>query len=126
MADTFHIDSAGTGSWHAGSRPHPQTLEQLLRNGIDAGDGRARQVTDDDFMRFHHIVAMDRTNLVDLERAANQLPITTSTCTLLLDYAQGTDLRDVPDPYYEGGFDIVFDLIMDGCEGLFDTLLAQA
>ncbi len=126
VADAFVIDSAGTGSWHAGSRPHPQTQAELVRNGIEVGNGVARQVTPADFSSHAHIVAMDQDNLADLERLASQLPATTANCTLLLDHARSTDLRDVPDPYYEGGFDAVFDLVMDGCTGLLDTLLAQA
>src|SRR4028119_1773635 len=39
----IEVDSAGTGDWHIGDRPHAGTLEILKVNGIPEGS-RARQV----------------------------------------------------------------------------------
>ncbi len=36
----------------------------------------------------------------------------------LLDYANHTDVHDVPDPYYSDNFDHVYRLVDDGCRGL--------
>jgi protein-tyrosine phosphatase len=36
----------------------------------------------------------------------------------LLQFARSTTMREVPDPYYAGGFDRVYEMIFDGCEGL--------
>ena len=47
----------------------------------------------------------------------------TDRIVLLLDYAEGDGPRDVPDPYYEGGFDGVYDLVYRGCEGLLKHIL---
>ena len=43
---------------------------------------------------------------------------------LLLDYAEKTELTEVPDPYGVGmsGFETVYGLIEQGCIGLLDTL----
>ena len=38
--------------------------------------------------------------------------------TLFLDLLPDHPLRDVPDPYYEDGFDTVLDLIEHGCDAL--------
>lgn len=35
-----------------------------------------------------------------------------------------TDARRVPDPWYEGGFDHVLDLLEDACAGLYDHIAA--
>jgi protein-tyrosine phosphatase len=35
----------------------------------------------------------------------------------LLDFAVG-DVGDVPDPYYTGSFDYVYELVEEGCRGL--------
>lgn len=111
----FIIDSAGTGSWHVGEPPHHGTLAVLARRGIDPGDQRARQITRHDFDRFDYIVAMDHENLAALERFRRD---GRARVSLLLSHAPGLSVREVPDPYYTGGFDHVFDLIEAGCRGL--------
>ncbi|HBX60341.1 MAG TPA: phosphotyrosine protein phosphatase, partial [Methylophaga sp.] len=42
-----------------------------------------------------------------------------------LDFAEGRDETDVPDPYYGGqnGFNHVFDLVTDAAEGFYRTVL---
>ena len=37
---------------------------------------------------------------------------------MFLDFAPEVGKRDVPDPYYEGGFDAVFDLVETASRGL--------
>jgi protein-tyrosine phosphatase len=32
-------------------------------------------------------------------------------------------VRDVPDPYYSGGFDYVYELVRSGCQGLLAHIL---
>lgn len=59
------VDSAGTGSWHIGQPPHPESVAAGARAGLLV-DGRARKVIAADFDRFDIIVAMDRANLKDL------------------------------------------------------------
>ncbi|MGQ9925769.1 MAG: low molecular weight protein-tyrosine-phosphatase [Chloroflexaceae bacterium] len=111
----FLIDSAGTGSWHVGEPPHHGTLAVLSRRGIDPGDQRARQITRGDFDRFDYIVAMDHENLAALQRLRRD---GRARVSLLLSHAPGLSVREVPDPYYSGAFDQVFDLIDAGCRGL--------
>ena len=41
---------------------------------------------------------------------------------LFLDHAPETGRREVPDPYYEGGFDLVLDLIEAASDGLIAAL----
>lgn len=36
-----------------------------------------------------------------------------------------TDAKRVPDPWYEGGFDHVLDLLEDACEGLYASIMAK-
>src|SRR5690606_37518092 len=48
LGDRFHVDSAGTASYHTGARPHPRTVEVLRRHGIEA-TSVARTVTPEDF-----------------------------------------------------------------------------
>ena len=122
VADRLMIDSAGTHSYHLGHRPHPETQRELRAHDIEVGDGVSRLVTDEDFERFHYILAMDRDNLADLtehaQRCAGGDAIPEDVeLRLLLDHAP-VDEGEVPDPYYEGGYDHVYGLVHAGCTGL--------
>lgn len=68
------VDSAGTGSWHIGKGPDPRSCDEASRHGIDITHYRARQVTVRDFDRFDQIVALDASNLANLERIAPASP----------------------------------------------------
>lgn len=115
----WHIDSAGTGGWHAGDPPDGRMVEAAARRGIDLSPLRARQAAATDFTRFDHVFAMDRSNLADLSA------IRPSNAPASLDLFLGD--ADVPDPYYgePDGFDHVLDLISARMETLFDQLKAS-
>jgi len=113
------VDSAGTGGWHLGKPPDPRAQAEALRRGYDISDLRARQTQATDFSRFNLILAMDMDNLAALERlrpAGNETPV-----RLFLDYA-GQIGAEVPDPWYEGGFDHVLDLIEAASHRLAETI----
>jgi protein-tyrosine phosphatase len=57
---------------------------------------------------------MDESNVDDLRRAFGNY----ARLYRLLDFASQKHMRDVPDPYYTGNFDQVYELIEDGCRGL--------
>ena len=105
LAAEHHVDSAGTGAWHAGNPPDPRGLATARRRGYDNSAQRARQVTADDFRTFDLILAMDASNLETLQQIAP--PDTTARIRMF--HPGG----DVPDPYYGGdsGFDTVLDMI---------------
>ena len=108
------IDSCGTHA-STGSRAHRGTLRVLEDRGITY-TGVSRPVEEHD-MDADLIVCMDAHNKRDLEErfGANE------RIHLLLEYAD-TDETDVPDPYYSGGFEHVYELIEAGCRGLLMTL----
>lgn len=111
------VDSAGTGDWHVGKAPDQRTRQAALRRGYALEDLRARQVALADFQQFDLILAMDQSNLADLQR----LRPAGSTAEVDL-FLRRYDLTvtEVPDPYYGGadGFEQVLDLIEQACEGL--------
>ena len=112
------IDSAGTGDWHIGHPPDRRAVAVAKRNGVDIGHLRARQVREEDFLRFSHIVALDTQNLVDLEALAPEGA--TAELSLLLDHVEGRGGEAVADPYYgdEAGFDITWAEVVAGAEAL--------
>ncbi len=116
LADRFVIDSAGTGAWHAGEPAHPDTRAAARARGIEV-TSIARQFTRADFDRFDYVVAMDRQNRANLERLAAG-----HTVHLFRDFDPASPKgAEVPDPYYEGGFDRVFDI----CEAAARGFLAH-
>ncbi|TCP63047.1 protein-tyrosine phosphatase [Rhodovulum bhavnagarense] len=116
------IDSAGTGGWHVGDSPDARAQAAAMARGYDLGGLRARQVLPEDFERFDLILAMDRSNMAALEQmrpAGNATPV-----RLFLDYADST-YEEVPDPYYDGGFNLVLDLVEQAARGVL-TEIAKA
>lgn len=119
LGDTFRIDSAGTGGWHAGSAPDPRSVAIAAHHGVDISGQKARKVRFDDFRDFDLILGMDRSNVEDLRELAP--PDARHRVHLYLDYA-GRRAGDVPDPYYGGpeGFADVYRMIREASEVLAD------
>ncbi len=96
----IEVDSAGTAAYHIGKTPDPRSVAEAASFGIDISHYRARQVVADDFRRFTHIYALDKTNLRDLQRIA---PVdATAQLALVLDAVPGREGAAVADPYYGG------------------------
>lgn len=113
------VESAGTGGWHVGDPPDARALQEAAARGYDLSSLRAQQVTAADFDRFDLIVAMDHANMSALERMRPEGNLTETA--LFLSFAD-TPRSEVPDPYYEGGFDLVLDLIEEASHGLLARL----
>ena len=121
LSDDILVDSAGTSGWHVGSPAHPGTLAVLEHHHIPY-DGYSRQVERHDLDEFDYVLAMDRDNLIYLLRGASGAH---AQITLFLHYAKQAGLvqtDEVPDPFYNGGFDAVYDLIMRGAQALLDHI----
>ena len=117
-------DSAGTASWHVGKAPYGPMQEAALARGYDLSDLRARQITRADFDRFDLIIVMDDSNRADVERLR---PSGSSTpVRLFTDFAPGSGMDHVPDPYYTRDFDGALDLIERAARGLQAHLLSRA
>ncbi|MGD8584449.1 MAG: low molecular weight protein-tyrosine-phosphatase [Chloroflexota bacterium] len=121
LSDAIAVDSAGTGSWHVGEKAHPGTRRILSAHGITY-QGRARRVQEQDLHDpKRYVIAMDSSNMRDLRAAYGEHP----RLFRLLDFAKGVGTRDVPDPYYNGNFEEVYQLVADGCQGLLESIREQ-
>jgi protein-tyrosine phosphatase len=118
LGDRFEITSAGTGDWHVGERPHRGTRETLRRHGIESDGLTAKHVTQAMLDRADYVVALDSENLSDL-RAWR---IDRQKLSRILDYAPDVEVRDVPDPYYDGRFELVYQLVSTGSRGLLERI----
>lgn len=118
LAEQVVADSAGTHDYHIGAPPDARAQAAAARRGYDLSALRARQVTQDDFASFDHVLAMDAANLGLLQA---QCPDAyRSRLKLFLEFAEDNALQEVPDPYYGGaqGFEEVLDLVEDAANGL--------
>ena len=61
------VESAGTGDWHLGQQMDRGARAELARHGLDGSAHRARQIGPDWLDRFDLLLAMDRSNLRNLE-----------------------------------------------------------
>jgi protein-tyrosine phosphatase len=114
------VDSAGTGDWHVGKPPHQGTQDILNQHQISFEGQVARQLVTTDLNDFDYIVAMDTQNEKNIHKLTS---LHTSTKIVkLLDYVPEADKLDVPDPYFTGNFQEVFDLLKVGCERLLKEI----
>jgi protein-tyrosine phosphatase len=126
LADDILVDSAGTGAYHIGERAHRGTLNVLEKQGITYL-GRARQFTAKDLDLFDYVLAMDTSNLSNIQ-AITRGEIEEAEVKLFLSYAYElgqVDTLNVPDPYYNDRFDEVYDLVTKGSQALLEHIRAQ-
>ena len=123
VADRFTIDSAGTYGGHRGELPDARMRSAASRRGY-ALTHRSRQVSEEDFDRFDMIVAMDDRNYETLNRLAPSREAARKIYRMAEFCRRHPDRTYVPDPYYEGheGFELVLDMLEDGCEGIMEYL----
>lgn len=130
LADEIEVDSAGTGDWHIGRPPHEGTRRQLDANGISYEGINARQIRASDFDRFTHIVCMDTNNLRDARRLlqAHRTKGGESSAELFafMELLPDRGEADVPDPYYSGNFEYVYELVQEGCRKLLERIKADS
>lgn len=121
LAEVIHVASAGTGDWHVGNPPDSRTRRAAQLRGYDLSAQRAQQVSVEDFTRYDLILAMDKSNLANLQ--AMRPGHASAELDLFLRRYEGA-LEEVPDPYYGGeqGFEYVLDLIEAACRGLVSEL----
>lgn len=117
LEDKIESDSAGTGHWHVGETPHSGTRRILTKYNI-AYSGKARQIARADLNAFDYIITMDDTNYEDVKAMGGGK----AKLARFLDYAPETGVREVPDPYYTGGFEGVYQLVDTAAAGLLNVI----
>ncbi|MDE7540192.1 low molecular weight protein-tyrosine-phosphatase [Gluconobacter sphaericus] len=120
---TLDIDSAATGRWNLGEAPDPRARVVASRQGLDASLLRARLVTKEDFDRFDHIIAMDRSHLAILRQMRPRH--SKAHLSLMLDHIPTRTGQDVIDPYYgpDEGFITTWEDVEGACAALARTVL---
>ena len=123
LDDSVYIDSAGTYGGHSGERSDARMRRAAAARGIDITH-RARQVREEDFERFDMIIAMDDNNYEALFRLAPDRAAQQKIYRFREFLRRNPNWSYIPDPYYEGheGFELVLDLLEDGCSTLLENL----
>ncbi|WP_339696209.1 low molecular weight protein-tyrosine-phosphatase [uncultured Roseivirga sp.] len=124
LADRFVIDSCGTSNYHIGEQPDRRTIKNALANGVRLNH-QGRQFTVQDFNDFDYIVAMDSSNVQNIEKLR---PVGSDKQIMLMRSFDEAGLnKDVPDPYYgvENGFQEVFDILDRSIEGLVNHVVLE-
>ncbi|MEO0536220.1 MAG: low molecular weight protein-tyrosine-phosphatase [Cyanobacteria bacterium P01_A01_bin.123] len=126
LTDQIICDSAGTSSYHIGSSPDRRMAMAAKQQGITLV-GRARQFQAQDLVQFDWILAMDRQNYRDI-LALDPQGKYHDKVRLMCEFCRHHGDDEVPDPYYGGvdGFNYVIELLIDACEGLLETVMAEA
>ncbi|OKP96587.1 low molecular weight protein-tyrosine-phosphatase [Paenibacillus sp. P46E] len=120
LTDRIAVDSAGTGDWHIGKAPHEGTRHILDEHGISYENMKARLVSGNDFDDFDYILCMDQSNGENVRKIPGGEK---ANLLFFMDLLPDEELREVPDPYFTGNFEQVYQLINAGCDVLLDQII---
>lgn len=116
LSDCFEIDSAATSTEEIGNPPHYGTAEELSKHNIPLIPHRARQLTQDDEVRYDYLIGMDSANIRNMRRIVGN----SEKIYKLMSFA---DLeKDVADPWYTDNFAQTYTDIKLGCTKLLEKL----
>lgn len=116
------VDSAGTGDWHIGKVPHEGTRNILDQRAISYENMTARLVSSSDFDQFDYIICMDKSNGENVRKLPGGEK---ADLLFFMDLLPEEELREVPDPYFTGNFEQVYDLISSGCDVLLERIISE-
>ncbi|QIO05712.1 low molecular weight protein-tyrosine-phosphatase [Acinetobacter shaoyimingii] len=114
------VDSAGTSNYHPNKAPDLRSQKHALKRGYDLSALRARQLTQQDFLDFDLILAMDLENLRDIQALLQHAIIRfgqhqiRAQVALMSEHDPKYLKQALPDPYYGG--DDGFERVLDQCE----------
>jgi len=121
LADRIEVASTGTGHWNLGQPPHRGTQRILQERGYSFDGMRAKKLPASEILTYDYIVAMDRSNVEDLVA----MGVPRERIRMLTDYVPGKEGQDVPDPYYTGNFEEVYELVDAGVDRLLDEIASS-
>lgn len=109
----WQIDSAGTGAWHIGEQPDRRAIMVCANRGIDIRPLRARQIHPSDLDQFDLILTMDEDNHAQVLSMSRHSEHKQKIKPMMAFSTAGNG--SVPDPYFDGRFEAVFELLNEVC-----------
>lgn len=118
-ADKFIIRSCATSTEEIGNPVYPPARRELARHGISCDGKVAVQLTKADYDKYDRFICMDSYNRRNALRIFGDDP--QNKVSMMMDYTDRGG--DVADPWYTGDFEVTYRDVLDGCEGLFTSIL---
>ena len=118
LENEFEIRSAAVSTEELGNHVYPPAQRVLAEHGISCGSKRAELRSRRDYDIYDLILAMDQSNLRNIDRIFRGDPL--SKVKLLMSCAGKS--ASVADPWYTGDFEKAYRDILEGCEGLLKEL----
>ena len=119
------VDSAGTGSWHVGKKADSRMRFAAKQRNINI-ISNARQIREDDFLKFKYILVMDNSNFNNVLDFKNRVKGSDFARILKIqDFSSVFAEKEVPDPYFGGdaGFDHVLDILEDSVSCFLEDII---
>ena len=119
LESQFHIESAATSTEELGNPVYPPARRKLKEHGIDCSGKTARQLTRADYDRYDLLIGMDSANLRNMHRICGE--DAEEKTHLLMDFTARPG--DVADPWYTRDFEVTWRDVLEGCQGLFESIM---
>ena len=117
LSDRIFVSSSATSTEEIGNPPHRGTRKILDGLGISYDGKYAVQLKKSDYDDYDYLVCMDSYNIRNAARIIGDDPC--GKLCKLPDFAGGGDISD---PWYTGDFDLTYEDVKRGCEGLLKVL----
>lgn len=118
LENQIQVDSAATSTEEIGNPVYPPARRKLAEHQISCQGHAARQMTRADYDRYDLLIGMDQANLRNMTRICGGDP--EGKIHLLMDYTHRPG--QVADPWYTGDFETTYRNVLEGCQGLLETI----
>lgn len=114
----FTVQSRATSYEEVGNPIYYRAKEELDAHGVPCGAHRARRLSKEECLEADYLVCMDDGNVRAAKAVAGS-----AACDKIVKLASfyGSD-SDIADPWYTRRFDLAYEQIRRGCEGLLAAL----
>ena len=100
-----------TSGYHDGEKPDARAIKVAKDKGLSIEKQISRKITKEDLYYYNLICVMDAQNYNEVKRFS-QLHQTEANIELLLNLVYPGQNRQVPDPYYDGKFEEVYNICL--------------
>lgn len=121
LENNFEIASAGTSDEEIGNSVYYLAKKKLNEYGISCKEKVARQLQEKDLFYYDYILAMETSNVKEIERIGKGKKMI--NVFRLLDFAN--ENKDIEDPWYTRDFEASYKDIKKGCEYFLEYLKGQ-
>lgn len=115
----FTCASRATSMEELGNSMYPQAIKKLNEKNIKVENHIAKQITKDDYNKYDLIIVFEDKNKKDLMKIISN--DYNNKVHLLMEYTD--HCCNIDDPWYTNDFETCYEMIYEGCNGLFNYLI---